>query len=59
MMTYGEYWIAIKMSMQMVDGKWTVYKPLQNMPRQMNRKEASKYYNKKLNNYWQSQELRA
>lgn len=42
----------------MIDGKWTVYKPLQNMPRQMNRKEASKYYNNKLNNYWQQQELR-
>lgn len=57
-MTYGEYWISIKMSMQMIDGKWTVYKPLQNMPRQMNRRDACKYYNNKLNNYWQTQNLR-
>ena len=56
--TYCEFVISIKMSMQMIDGKWTVYKPLQNMPRQMNRIEATKYYNNKLHNYWQAKQQR-
>lgn len=51
-MTYGEYWISIKMSMQLVDGKWVFDKPAKNMPNRMSRKEAGKYYNKKLNDYW-------
>lgn len=51
-MTYGEYWTAVKMSKEMVDGKWTVKKPIKEIPKKMNRKEASRYYKKKLNSYW-------
>lgn len=51
-MTYGEYWVSIKMSMQLVDGKWVFQKPTKNMPSRMDRDEASKYYNKKFNDYW-------
>ena len=55
-MTYGEYWISIKLSMEMVKGQWTVYKPLKTIPKQMDKEDAFNYYNYKLRNYWQSKE---
>lgn len=55
-MTYGEYWIALKLSMQMIDGQWSVIKPLKTIPKPMSKDEACDYYNYKLRSYWQSQE---
>jgi len=55
-MTYGEYWIALKLSMQMIDGQWSVIKPLKTIPKPMKKDEAFNYYNYKLRSYWQSQE---
>ena len=51
-MTYGEYWIAMKNSMEMVEGKWTIRKPSHNVPKQMSRDEAGHYYNNKLKSCW-------
>ncbi len=56
-MTYGEYWVAIKLSMKMIDGQWIVEKPLNTIPKQMNKKDASDYYNNKIREFWDSQGL--
>lgn len=51
MPTYGEAYTFLKLSMRMVNGEWVTVKPPKHRPR-MSRKDAAKYYNRKLNEYW-------
>lgn len=51
-MTYGEYWTAVKMSKELVEGKWTVSNTTKHIPKRMSKKEASEYYKKKFDDYW-------
>lgn len=54
MLTYGEAMFAVKDSMRMVKGEWVTC-ALPKHEDRMKPEEASKYYNKKLFDYWTKQ----
>lgn len=51
-MTYGEACIAEKESLELIKGVWKQTLHIKHKPNPMKRKEAVKYYNKKLFDYW-------
>jgi len=53
-MTYGEYYYLIKYEMKLENGVWITNKPKSVIPSKMSKKDATIYYKKKLNSYWNS-----
>lgn len=55
-MTYGEYYYLIKYDMKLIDGVWVSKKPSVTIPTRMPKRDASAYYRKKFNRYWETLE---
>jgi len=53
-MTYGEYHYLVKYDMRLVNGDWVVNKPNVSIPNRMSKDQASVYYTKKFQKYWES-----
>lgn len=53
-MTYGEYHYLVKYDMRLVNGEWVVNKPNVAIPNRMSKEQASAYYTKKFQTYWDS-----
>jgi hypothetical protein len=51
-MTYGEACIAEQWSIELVKGKWVQTVSIKNKPKPMRRKDAAKYYTKKINKFF-------
>jgi len=55
-MTYGEAYVAEKLSMRLVEGKWTKKLVIKNKPIRLPREKAIKYYKEKFFLYWEDRE---
>lgn len=51
-MTHGEAWFQEESSMELIKGEWVVTDPAGKIPPPLPRKDAVRYYNSKLFDYW-------